>query len=256
MTDPFDPLDLAALDDEERALLACDPVTKWLTEPMPGAIHCRPDGGERELWPLLYEKAMAQHMGGSYEDLDGDFVTGRRLFEAPLDVLGLRGQLLLAARARLAAEGDEVGDDVRRLAAADDADVGGRLLVDAAELHLADRLGERHHLLPLTAQAADRDQALGRFLLTHDQHHRHVGQFTLGIAAALALGGIPLVLTDTAGLRASDEPVERIGVERSQALIEAGWSTTGIVVISQLVAFLSYQIRVVAGLRVLKARPA
>jgi CMD domain protein len=41
-----------------------------------------------------------------------------------------------------------------------------------------------------------------------------------------------------------------------QALIDAGWSTTGIVVISQLVAFLSYQIRVVAGLRVLKARPA
>ena len=31
---------------------------------------------------------------------------------------------------------------------------------------------------------------------------------------------------------------------------------TGIVVISQLVAFLSYQIRVVAGLRVLNARPA
>ncbi len=41
-----------------------------------------------------------------------------------------------------------------------------------------------------------------------------------------------------------------------QALVDAGWSTTGIVVISQLVAFLSYQIRVVAGLRVLKARPA
>ena len=40
-----------------------------------------------------------------------------------------------------------------------------------------------------------------------------------------------------------------------QALIDAGWSTTGIVVISQLVAFLSYQIRVVTGLRVLKARP-
>jgi len=41
-----------------------------------------------------------------------------------------------------------------------------------------------------------------------------------------------------------------------QALLDAGWSTTGIVVISQLVAFLSYQIRVVAGLRVLKSRPA
>lgn len=29
--------------------------------------------GSRELWPLLYEKAMAQHMGGSYDDLDGDW---------------------------------------------------------------------------------------------------------------------------------------------------------------------------------------
>ena len=41
-----------------------------------------------------------------------------------------------------------------------------------------------------------------------------------------------------------------------QALVDAGWSATGIVVISQLVAFLSYQIRVVAGLRVLNARSA
>ncbi|MBM3647836.1 MAG: CMD domain protein [Alphaproteobacteria bacterium] len=41
-----------------------------------------------------------------------------------------------------------------------------------------------------------------------------------------------------------------------QTLLDAGWSTTGIVVISQLVAFLSYQIRVVAGLRVLNARSA
>ncbi|WP_421994562.1 CMD domain protein [Reyranella sp.] len=41
-----------------------------------------------------------------------------------------------------------------------------------------------------------------------------------------------------------------------QALIDGGWSTTGIVVISQLVAFLSYQIRVAAGLRVLNGRLA
>ncbi|WP_169797347.1 C2 family cysteine protease [Janibacter limosus] len=27
---------------------------------------------ERELWPLLYEKAMAQHMGGSWDDMDFD----------------------------------------------------------------------------------------------------------------------------------------------------------------------------------------
>jgi CMD domain protein len=36
-----------------------------------------------------------------------------------------------------------------------------------------------------------------------------------------------------------------------QALLDAGWSTTDIVTISQLVAFLSYQIRVVSGLRTL-----
>jgi CMD domain protein len=36
-----------------------------------------------------------------------------------------------------------------------------------------------------------------------------------------------------------------------QALLDAGWSTTDIVTLSQLAAFLSFQIRVVAGLRVL-----
>ena len=37
-----------------------------------------------------------------------------------------------------------------------------------------------------------------------------------------------------------------------QALLDAGWSTTGIVTLSQLVSFLHFQIRVVAGLTVLK----
>jgi CMD domain protein len=40
--------------------------------------------------------------------------------------------------------------------------------------------------------------------------------------------------------------------EALQALLDAGWSTTGIVTLSQLVAFLSFQLRVVAGLTVLK----
>jgi CMD domain protein len=38
-----------------------------------------------------------------------------------------------------------------------------------------------------------------------------------------------------------------------QALLDAGWSTTGIVTLSQLVAFLAFQIRAVAGLRTLAA---
>jgi len=38
-----------------------------------------------------------------------------------------------------------------------------------------------------------------------------------------------------------------------QKLLSAGWSTTGVVTLSQLVSFLAFQIRVVAGLRVLAA---
>ena len=40
-----------------------------------------------------------------------------------------------------------------------------------------------------------------------------------------------------------------------QALLDAGWTTTDIVTLSQIVAFLSFQIRVVAGLRTLAGRP-
>jgi CMD domain protein len=36
-----------------------------------------------------------------------------------------------------------------------------------------------------------------------------------------------------------------------QALLDAGWSTTGVVTLSQLVAFLTFQVRVVTGLRLL-----
>jgi CMD domain protein len=41
-----------------------------------------------------------------------------------------------------------------------------------------------------------------------------------------------------------------------QALLDAGWSTTDIVTLSQLVAFLAFQIRIVVGLRILSATPA
>ena len=40
-----------------------------------------------------------------------------------------------------------------------------------------------------------------------------------------------------------------------QALLDAGWSTTDIVTLSQIVAFLSFQIRVVTGMRTLAGRP-
>lgn len=43
------------------------------------------------------------------------------------------------------------------------------------------------------------------------------------------------------------------GPAAMQALLDAGWSSTAIVTLSQLVAFLSFQIRTVAGLRTLGA---
>jgi len=89
----------------------------------------------------------------------------------------------------------------------------------------------------------------------------------------------PLTREDTAGLiyRISDEGRHSLGARLAaalehthmlvfrprdsnpaalQALLDAGWSTTDIVTLSQLVAFLSFQIRTVAGLRALAAAPA
>lgn len=40
-------------EDEDRALLASDPATRHLTEPMPGGIHCRPDGARDGKWIKL-----------------------------------------------------------------------------------------------------------------------------------------------------------------------------------------------------------
>ncbi|MEM7206933.1 MAG: FAD-binding oxidoreductase [Pseudomonadota bacterium] len=39
--------------DEERELLQSDGELSWLTHSMPGAIHCRPDGGETGRWVKL-----------------------------------------------------------------------------------------------------------------------------------------------------------------------------------------------------------
>lgn len=42
-----------AWSDEDRALLASDPTTRTLVEPMPGGIHCRPDGPVSGTWIKL-----------------------------------------------------------------------------------------------------------------------------------------------------------------------------------------------------------
>ena len=78
----------------------------------------------------------------------------------------------------------------------------------------------------------------------------------LPIQGASAAGLASQVLV--AGLEASVVAVaKRLGGDgfvipaSLQSLLDAGWSTDDIVTVSQLVSFLSYQIRVVAGLGVL-----
>ncbi|MGC3940566.1 NAD(P)/FAD-dependent oxidoreductase [Roseobacter sp. EG26] len=39
--------------EEDREMLQADPDFKWLTDDMPGAIHCRPDGGDHGTWVKL-----------------------------------------------------------------------------------------------------------------------------------------------------------------------------------------------------------
>ncbi|WP_170388140.1 NAD(P)/FAD-dependent oxidoreductase [Ruegeria atlantica] len=55
-TQPFSiDLDSQEIDwtDEERDMLASDPEFSWLADEMPGAIHCRPDGGDNGKWIKL-----------------------------------------------------------------------------------------------------------------------------------------------------------------------------------------------------------
>ena len=52
-----------AWSDEDRELLASDPATRRLVEPMPGGIHCRPDGAPEGHWVK---------MGWAYNQAAGD----------------------------------------------------------------------------------------------------------------------------------------------------------------------------------------
>ena len=55
-----------AWNDEDRAILAADPATRALVEPMPGGIHCRPDGPVDGTWIKLgwaYNEAPADPRG-------------------------------------------------------------------------------------------------------------------------------------------------------------------------------------------------
>ena len=154
------------------------------------------------------------------EDLGGVTVTER--FAVGAFVTGLHGSAETASfyAAGLAASGGS--PELRRaidtaIAAAEAVDTRGPYgSYPAGPLSREDTAGPIHHV------AAETRHALGsRLAATFD--HMHLLVFHPRDAAPAAL----------------------------QALLDAGWSTTDIVTLSQIAAFLSFQIRVVAGLRAL-----
>ena len=58
------------------------------------------------------------------------------------------------------------------------------------------------------------------------------------------------------GVDASQDAAWRAVIDAAVALADAGWSTDGIVTVSQLVSFLAFQLRVAAGLRLLTTEEA
>ena len=63
---------------EERQLLEQDPATAWLARPMPGGIHCRPEGGDHGKWIKLgwaYNRQPSEPQAGSP---DGSQFSGYR----------------------------------------------------------------------------------------------------------------------------------------------------------------------------------
>jgi CMD domain protein len=76
--------------------------------------------------------------------------------------------------------------------------------------------------------------------------------FALSAATAAALG--PRLVAAFAHAHMLVLCPRDASAEAFRPLLDAGWTTDGIVTLSQIVAFLSYQIRVVDGLRVLAGR--
>jgi CMD domain protein len=144
-------------------------------------------------------------------------------------------RLAVAAFVAALSGGSAVHEHYRSLLAAADAGLAGR--VDA-----------------LAAQAAA-EGPYGRFPATADLRAEDAPGPVLHVdaGAAVALGERLAAALEHAHLlvfRPRESSPEALG-----RLLDAGWTTAGIVTLSQLVAFLSFQVRVVHGLSVLGQSP-
>ena len=170
--------------------------------------------------PEARNQAQASYRALFAPEMPGE-VTATERFAVAAFVTGLHGDAESAAfyTAALAATG--ASDELRRAIEAATAAARGRGpygAYPAGPLSREDAAGPTHRV------AAETRRALGsRLAAAFD--HMHLLVFHPRDAAPEAL----------------------------QALLDAGWSTTDIVTLSQIAAFLSFQIRTVAGLRVLAA---
>ncbi|QTX03671.1 CMD domain protein [Agromyces archimandritae] len=133
-----------------------------------------------------------------------------------------------------------------------------------ASLH-TDETAARHYAEPLDAALAARIAALAAEARTTGPYGDHPAgplaaesepgiRFALDATAVEALGPRLAAALEHAHLLVF-RPRES-SPEALAALAAAGWSTDGIVTLSQLVSFLAFQLRVVAGLRLLAAEEA
>jgi CMD domain protein len=120
-----------------------------------------------------------------------------------------------------------------------------RLLAKAGGEELADLVDE-------VATAAAGEGPYGHYPATADLRGEDAGGlvFRVDAAAAATLGDRLTAALEHAHLLVFR--VRESSPEALEALLGAGWSASAIVTLSQIVAFLTFQLRVVHGLRVLK----
>jgi len=118
---------------------------------------------------------------------------------------------------------DEIGPDGGRLSGLDLAEDSLARLKRLADSWRRERIYREGILAVIAGRPNAGKSSLFNLLLREDRSivAEVPGTTRDWIEASVSIGGIPVRLVDTAGLRSSADPVEAIGVERSRGLLEA-----------------------------------